>query len=66
MNENKYVVFLDKPKTTEIKIHKIECTFYQKYLKKHGTIHTQWYPELDLDSTKNTARRLSRENDNLE
>ena len=66
MNENKYVVFLDKPKTTEIKIHNIECTHYQNYLKKHGTIHTKWNPDPNLDSAEETARRFSREYDNLE
>jgi hypothetical protein len=66
MSENGFVVFLDKPRTTEIKIHKIHCAFYQNYLKKHGTENTEWHPVLDIEQAEEKAKYLSRLHKNLE
>lgn len=61
MSSNKFSVFLDKPRTDPIKIHKIDCTWREKYTG--STVNTEWYDVPDLDSAELKANQLSIEYD---
>ena len=62
---NNFTIFFDDNAAYPIKIHKIHCRWREKYEEENKpTIHTQWYDVLDLQSAKDKAKQISKQNNN--
>lgn len=62
---NNFTVFFDDNTAYPIKIHKIHCRWRKKYEEENKpTIHTKWYDVPDLQSAKDKAKQVSKQNNN--